>query len=491
VRIVSSTLVVLAALGMAGLYLNVALRSLGYTHVLEWMEGGTLDVVQRVREQAPLYTAPSVDYVPYIYTPLYYYVVAALSSLLGLSFFTARLCSFACTVATLGVIYTLVTRDTQRRPLGLAAATLYLGSFEAVGCWFHLARVDSLYVLLLALVLLLVREQGSIARDVTCGVLMVCAVLTKQSALPVLGCVGVALAWSAPRRAALIGAVSLLGLSLCIVLLEKSSDGHFLFYAWQVPRGHPLASRNVLGFWTRDLLPAWPLLACSLVPLVSAHAGWPRRFAVASFVGLVGSAWMSRAHSGGAENTLMPAFLALSVHAPWGLRLLAERFAQEPARRRIAWPLVAALLWAQLFLLGAPSMRSVPTATDQRAAARFVSYLASVEGDVLMPDLRFVQTQANKRSYGLGMAAADVLRSRTVKKRVKQALRSSIRKAIVSRRFAQILLTGEDDLYFPLAKRHYCRVADVDLSPFPKVGARQRPRLAFVRPDDPRCQAKR
>jgi hypothetical protein len=64
-------------------YIRLALRTLNYPFPLEWMEGGTVDVVQRVIRHQPLYTQPTAEYVPYIYPPLYYWVSAQIARVIG------------------------------------------------------------------------------------------------------------------------------------------------------------------------------------------------------------------------------------------------------------------------------------------------------------------------------------------------------------------------------------------------------------------------
>ena len=49
-----------------------------YAFDLEWMEGGMLVHVDRLRQGQGLYVEPSADFVPYIYPPLYPWVLSVL-----------------------------------------------------------------------------------------------------------------------------------------------------------------------------------------------------------------------------------------------------------------------------------------------------------------------------------------------------------------------------------------------------------------------------
>ena len=92
---------VVVALVPIAVYLYVALRQLGYPYELEWMEGGSVEIVGRVLHGQALYVAPSLHYVPYTYPPLYFWVSALVAKMTGLSFLPLRLVSF---VSSLGCL---------------------------------------------------------------------------------------------------------------------------------------------------------------------------------------------------------------------------------------------------------------------------------------------------------------------------------------------------------------------------------------------------
>ena len=56
----------------------------GYPYDLEWMEGGMLVHGHRVLNGEGLYVPPSLDFIPYIYPPLYSWVLAAFGAVFGL-----------------------------------------------------------------------------------------------------------------------------------------------------------------------------------------------------------------------------------------------------------------------------------------------------------------------------------------------------------------------------------------------------------------------
>lgn len=65
------------------LFLFVALSRIRYPFAIEWVEGNTFLHVLRVLQGKPIYVAPSYDFIPMIYTPLYYYVSAPVAIATG------------------------------------------------------------------------------------------------------------------------------------------------------------------------------------------------------------------------------------------------------------------------------------------------------------------------------------------------------------------------------------------------------------------------
>ena len=122
----------------------VMLSRMAYPFELEWMEGGSLVHVWRILNGLPLYTPPSIDFMPFIYQPFYYVVSAFFALFTGFSFLPLRLVSALSTLLVIILLYRFTTRETGDRWLGVIAAGLFAGTFRLVGAWFDIARVDML-----------------------------------------------------------------------------------------------------------------------------------------------------------------------------------------------------------------------------------------------------------------------------------------------------------------------------------------------------------
>jgi 4-amino-4-deoxy-L-arabinose transferase-like glycosyltransferase len=398
-------LVVVVAMVQLGLYLELALRTVAYPFPLEWMEGGTVDVVERVVRYQPIYTQPTAEYVPYIYPPLYYWVSAQLSRLIGIGFLAPRLVSFASVCGVFVLIAAFIRRSGGDWIDALAGAALFAGTYDATERWFHLARVDSLFLALLLAAAFTLQSGKGRSSAVAAGVLLFLACLTKQTtliaAVPLLAIA----ALGAPRRpliatavfAALVGAISL--------WMNVRTGGWWMYFLYWLPQMHPTAVHGSRWFWRYDMIPVLPAaLAVTGVWLAMSLVSWNREsrwIAALCAAGIVAS-WSARLHSGGAANSLMPAYAALAVAMPIGVAAFRSRPWLHLAG--------ATLLAVQLALLLNTWNGIAPTASDRDAGMRYLGFLRGIDGEVLAWHQRFVSTLAGKRSWGLEMAAEDVIR---------------------------------------------------------------------------------
>ena len=75
-RLFTTVSVILTGLALGG-YLYVALSRLSFPFALEWIEPASYSSVERVCQ--PLYAPPSYEFTALIYTPLYFYLSAAVT----------------------------------------------------------------------------------------------------------------------------------------------------------------------------------------------------------------------------------------------------------------------------------------------------------------------------------------------------------------------------------------------------------------------------
>ena len=145
-------IVALPALYQLGLLSTAVTGRLTYPYDLEWMEGGMLHHALRIHQGLGIYGPPSIDFIPYLYTPLYPAMLALVSGVFGLTYTVGRVFSL---IALLGLGTVSFSSIGSRRHGHLhlapvwAGAILGLGLFAAtypfVEGWFDLVRADTLF----------------------------------------------------------------------------------------------------------------------------------------------------------------------------------------------------------------------------------------------------------------------------------------------------------------------------------------------------------
>lgn len=448
VLICRALLVAIPAYAMlyVGAFLWIALRTMDYPFQLEWIEGGVLHTVSRILAGEPVYAKPSLEYVPYLYTPFYYWVASVSALVFGEGFFSARLVSFAAVCGCGALLYRLVRREGAGHGHAILSVGLFFGTFKLVGYWFHVARVDSLQLFLVLLGAVALRPGASTWRAVAAGVALALAFLTKQSAL--LAAAPVLLAYLITDRRPGLVAIGTFALAVVVtsVGLDRASDGWFRYYVFTVPSGYDLVRPMLFKFWRDDLLSHMSLASYfSIVGMIlllrsNGRAGLG---VCALAAGLVASSWAGRVHPGGSTNTLMPAFAALSILMPLGLH-----FAQRELRERGSHAIEAFVLTGvvlQLAALAYNPRHALPTAADATAGERFIGVLRQVDGDVLSFNHLFVQERAGKRSIGIEQGAMDVFMAGGA---WGVELHEEVLAAVRERRFGGVLLCDDKDSHW-------------------------------------------
>ncbi|HEX6737625.1 MAG TPA: glycosyltransferase family 39 protein [Vicinamibacteria bacterium] len=462
------------AVAFVALWLGVALARLGHPFELEWLEGGSLDHVRRVLEGRPLYGPPSLEFTPFMYTPLYYYASAVSAHAFGPTLPALRLVSLLASLATLVLLGDLVRRETGRVSAGLLAAGLYAATFRISGAWFDVARVDALCLALVAASLYALRVGRSAASALASGVLLALAVQTKQVAA--LAVLPFALAaWPASRRRAWqFTAAFLLAAGATAVACDHASGGWYRYYVFTLTRQHQLIPRELWAFWLRDLV--WPLPFALAIVVAAARTAGPHRaalrFHAVAGAGLLAMALISRMNVGGYHNVVMPAHLLAA--------LLFGLAAGGLDGSRWSTALHAACA-VQLLMRGYDPRRLVPTAADRAAGERLVADLRARPGPILLPSHPYLLPLAGHPGHAHQMALNDVLLNERHQE-IRQLVAAPLREALRERRYRAIVL---DPWFWFRAEVERCyrleAPAFADERVFwPVTGAPTRPEAVYV-----------
>jgi hypothetical protein len=463
-RAARAALVVISALLVSIMAYAIVMR-VAYPFELEWMEGEMAVHVARLLRAEPLYTRPTISFVPFAYPPLYYYASCSLAWFMDAGLLPLRIVSIAATVITLLTIVAIV-RPVSGWIAAAAACAAFAGAYAASDGWYDLGRVDSLYVALLALCYLAAVRATSGRHWALAGTLAALAFMTKQPALiAVVPFAASLLVFD--RRGALwfCATFGVLAVS-AVLLIAILTDGWYWYYVFDVPRlrlGVSAGSGRILSFWTSDLMP-FALAVLGGFAVVMRRREWRH---AALLAGLIVSAWLSRLEGGAWINTVMPAYLAAAIL----LGLMLRPNESAPLARH-------GLAIVQLVVLLYDPRPFIPRAQQSVEGEMFLHSLHSMRTPVLVLDHGYWSTQAGLPESAHGWAITDVVwadRGETGR-----ALESEIRDAITQQRFATIVLDDERSWFFKDIDQHYRRTGEI-IAPAPLSGAARRPRFVYER----------
>jgi 4-amino-4-deoxy-L-arabinose transferase-like glycosyltransferase len=470
-------------------YIIIAILRLQYPYELEWMEAGMVDHAQRVLSGQKLYVRPSLEFVPFIYTPLFVYLSAIVSKATGIGFEPLRLISFTSSLGSFLLIFLIINRETGNKFAALLSTGLFAATFRIGGAWFDIARVDSLALFLLLLGTYALRFYRPPLAYIAAGLILSLSFLTKQSALAVIIPLALYCVLQNRRQSPFYIVTAVITLGVTTLALEYLHDGWYSYYIFELPRQHLLLPDKYLGFWQDDLLELLPIATTmAIFYLIISQFSGSNKDSVLFYslfaAGMLGGSWFSRLHTGGWDNVLIPGYAAIAVLFGLSTHSLLQFFRSESVEKRLmieAFVMLAAVI--QLATLIYNPVEEVPTQEDLEAGHEFVSILRQIEGDVLVTHHGFLPQLADKNSYAHWAAVFDILRGDKETPEARMMF-NDLQEAIEEKRFDAIILNSENFPARSVAFKKYYekqRLIFSDKSVFwPVTGFQTRPKFIFV-----------
>lgn len=448
---VRATRAVANALGavLLGLSLFVVVRRFVYPTEGEWMTGAIRDGIERVRDGQPLYAAPSAQFIPFVYPPLYFWVSAVLARVVS-SFIAGKLVSIAASLATGWAIYRI------GRVLGATPAwsrtslLLHVASYSLTILFYDLERVDALYAALSVVAVAVLLASRSTRSDVLAGLLLGLAFFAKQAGLFTFAAAIVGLVACGERKRA--GVVLAAGLGVLVAVgayLQITTDGWFGYYALKLPRSHGVKAQRLSVFFIHDIPKAFLYSAASLalsVPLlVSLVRRWRRAAAKPAwqdvvFAGIVGASMLAafsfRAHSGGWENVLVT-WLPFGSAAFAVVATRADAWARGTRLEHVVPIMLYGALGLQMMGAMFDPLELSPDASDYRERERLTALVRKLEeeGPVLVTTTGHLSKQTSVHAAALW----DVLRAG-------DRAPADLLQGLEQRRYAAIFVGKPDEL---------------------------------------------
>jgi len=447
-RTLTALRLLLAAISvvMVVLFVYTALGRLHFAFEYDWIEDGMLASVRHIRSGLPLYAAPGTAFTPYLYTPIYLYVAAAFSRVMGIGYAPLRLLSLLSTLGCFATIYALVWRELRRHLAAFAAVGLFAACYPVVQGAFDLGRVDMLYLWVVLLAFYVTR----FGNPALAALLWVCAFQTKQGVLPI-ALLALCFDWQRPRRVLLGIGSFVVALAASILWLNHITRGWYDYYVFATAGGFGWARAQAAHFLTGDLIGACGIAVLIVIaawlaapPALRGHAF---SFYTLGSVGMILFTGFLRAHRGANVNSLLPLYAWMAVLFGLALaRLYAVLEARDSAAARAALCVLLVAAGLQMLVHLYSPRDFLPTPQEQAEREAFEQQLRAIPGEVMVlshPEdgvLAGKPLFAGSESIGAVLDGGDHLRSNALMQQYNALLRGGTLNAVV------LDMSAEDNL---------------------------------------------
>ena len=418
------------------LFLFAATLRLMYPYEVEWNEGAVLDHAIRVLDSKPIYTASSLDFSPFVYTPLYYYVTAALMRIGGIGLWSGRLISILATLLTALIIFRIVSRESSSRLLAFSGLALYIAFYHLTGFFYDVVRMDAFAILLVAVTLYvaLYARRGFMFA----AILTALAYFTKQQMIFILPSIAIGLWFQDRKQAYVYTGVSVIIIVLATVIVNSITHGWFSYFTSSVPSvkaSHEFSWQTLIEFypkWMMGILGIFTFIILLGIVLRNKQSV-TERVIIFGWIFAVLSSSISFANPGGYQNVLMPLMLMIAVLFPISIAKLSSAIPQ--------WPLLAPSiqLCGFLALIYNPLGQTMLLASNRqkKAGDEFVQKLKEIPGEVLIPFHGYISSLAGKPPHVHFMAMNDALEMHDANS---ARLQHEIDSSLASHRFSAVIL---------------------------------------------------
>jgi len=462
----------------------IMLFRLDYPFELEWMEGGSLIQVNRILNGLSLYTEPSIDYIPSIYTPLYFYFSSFLARLVGFGFLPLRLISFLSTIGIFILTFLFIHRENQDILMSLISVGIFSSLFKPTGAWFDIARVDSLLYFFLLLGIFLSKSERKIPL-IFSGIFFSLAVYTKQTAIIPVCFIFLFLLINNKKGLYLSGLSFLLICISLLVVFESSSNGWFSYIVFNKSSTYSINLSSSLNLINQMLQPIIFLLIPTLYFFIRTII--KKKTNILTYFGMliIGLFSFSFVHKlpGGYANVLIPFYGGIAITSSLGLRDIFDDL-RSNQKRIVQIPtsiLLVLLVILQFNRLDYSAKRQIPTSNDYRIGNSIVDKIKNTNGEVYFSSASYLNLYANKQTYAhwisfmeflgeFGGAASDIGTS----------IHNELMDSIEQKRFEMVILDTPSSNYGLDLDDNYELQFELDCDYFyPKTGSMTRPTLFY------------
>lgn len=468
-------------------YLWIVISRVHYPFELEWIEGGILEVVHRVIEGESIYVEPSIDFVPFLYPPLYFYLSAGFSKIFGFGFFPLRFVSFLASTISFSMIFLIVRDEVKDWRVAFFSMSLFAASFRVTGAWLDIARVDSLFLMFYLSAVYFARKDESSLKIILAGILSALAILTKQTGLILCVPIGIYLLFSQWKRGLIYSFSAGLIVIGATIFLNLNTDGWYSYYVYtllsQQTQWMPI---EFIRFWKDDLLVHMPIATLMMIYFFMGKIKQDHKELLKwslVFLGALLGTFISRVKIGGYDNVLLPMFSILSILAGLGLGDLYKKsqLGKDENKNRVDVIIHIACL-IQLIILFYNPFVQIPSENDLVEGERILQMLTEEEAKIYIPDHGYLSRMAGRNTYAHHAAIWDVLRTDQITDG-KRKLTSDLDEIIQQQVFDIIIMDETGNFCCKEIDTYYTKTEEIfqnNTSFYPVTGDKRRPTFIYV-----------
>jgi hypothetical protein len=267
--------------------------------------------------------------------------------------------------------------------------------------------------------------------------------------------------------------------------MNTLTAGWYKYYVIDLPLEHHIVNSMFLGFWTNDVAQHLAIALCvCVIPFlnVGAATNFKSNRVVQDILilgGLFLASYLSRIHSGGYDNVLMPVYAGIAIYFGIGFSLALKTIG---GAGKIKIVLILATALQFVILLYSPKQQ-IPSPMDRQQGEKLQQLISSFKGEVYLSDHPWYLERLNKPSQAQDMAVRDILQG-SESGQLKQILEQDMSDAVADKRYEAFIVDFEDfSLRVPDFETHYelvdSNLGGRDLRPV--TGSARRPTYLYVR----------
>lgn len=384
-----------------------------YPFELEWMEGEILCSALRFAEGKAIYPDPAGNFVPFLYPPLYYWLIGLLIPWFGPHLWIGRFVSVFSFFAICLFIYRIVYRQTGDRMVSLLSFLLLPVTYKLTGFWFDIVRADSLFLALSLGGLFFLDKNIKTPRFWISLCLLIAAFFTKQTAVFFIAA-ALLILWKEERRASLFFFFLLLiFIGGILLILNSASGGWYWFYTFEVATHHKTDLLRGFGGGLVYILRHLPVV-CGIIfyGLFSAGKSGQIKKVIGPWIVVLPFAFVATAlpygKAAGFINNFYNVFIFICILFGICLKWVLT---QTKSRPRLFSNALWGILILQIIALSYNPTRHIPKESDVQAGRKFIEEVSRIDGEVYIPEHSFYGIMAQKKMYPKQFAVVEVKRS--------------------------------------------------------------------------------